>query len=105
MNTEEQTVAQNDARSEPVFSRRIMLSAAALILFVLALYAPTVRCQFLNYYDDEYVTANAYVAKGVTAPGLHWALTNTAQAGLWQPLTWISHMLDVSAFDMNPAGH
>jgi hypothetical protein len=33
-----------------------------------------------------------------------WAFT-TLHTGNWHPLTWLSHMLDVELFALNPAGH
>ena len=35
---------------------------------------------------------------------IRWAFT-TGHAGNWHPLTWISHMLDIQLFGLNPQGH
>jgi tetratricopeptide (TPR) repeat protein len=40
----------------------------------------------------------------LSAAGLQWAFTST-QLGNWHPLTWASHMADVSLFGMAPWGH
>jgi tetratricopeptide (TPR) repeat protein len=36
--------------------------------------------------------------------GIAWAFTN-APSGNWHPLTWLSHMLDIELFGMNPGPH
>ena len=68
-------------------------------------FAPILRNGFIEVYDDEkYVTANPNVQRGLDATSLHWALTTTT-ASNWHPLTWLSHMADVSMSGMDPAGH
>jgi tetratricopeptide (TPR) repeat protein len=64
---------------------------------------PAVSAQFLNYDDNEYVTNNPMVLSGLGWRGVAWALV-TDHACNWHPLTWASHMLDVSLFGRSPAG-
>ncbi|HWR97998.1 MAG TPA: hypothetical protein VN317_06205, partial [Candidatus Methanoperedens sp.] len=52
---------------------------------------------FIAFDDDKHILENAPVLAGLTASGLRWALT-TFHTGNWHPLTWLSHMLDVSLF-------
>lgn len=79
--------------------------AAVLALWTGVVYAPAVLNGFISNYDDAlYVTANAMVQRGLTAEGLVWAFT-TGHAANWHPLTWLSHMADVTVFGLNPAGH
>ncbi|MEX2205454.1 MAG: tetratricopeptide repeat protein [Myxococcota bacterium] len=59
---------------------------------------------FLNFDDDEYVSANPHVLAGLTADSLRWALTAT-HANNWHPLTWLSHMLDIELFGADPVWH
>jgi tetratricopeptide (TPR) repeat protein len=60
--------------------------------------------EFINYDDQEYVTENRMVQGGLSWEGLRWAFT-TFHAANWHPLTWLSHMLDVELFGMDPGGH
>jgi tetratricopeptide (TPR) repeat protein len=60
--------------------------------------------EFTNYDDTLHVTANPYVRQGLTAAGIGWAF-RTFQAGNWYPLTWLSHMADVSLFGLRAGGH
>jgi len=82
----------------------VFLIAFLLFLATLVLYYPTLQNGFVNYDDPEYVTSNAHVLQGPTLHNLAWAFTTTAAAN-WHPLTWLSHMLDVKLFGLNPAGH
>src|SRR3989449_7213473 len=84
--------------------RRTLPIAVLLALATLLAYWPVVQCGYLNLDDDLYVTANPAVWGGLTLAGARWALTAT-HAGLWHPLTWLSHMLDVQLYGANPAGH
>ncbi|HJQ98337.1 MAG TPA: hypothetical protein VJ826_08475, partial [Candidatus Polarisedimenticolaceae bacterium] len=80
------------------------LIAAGLALGTLAVFWPATSAQFVNYDDNIYVTENAPVKAGLTAEGVRWAFT-TFRAGNWHPLTWISHMADVSMWGIGPWGH
>jgi tetratricopeptide (TPR) repeat protein len=77
---------------------------ALLVIGTMACYSGTVKNGFVNYDDAVYVTKNAAVLKGLSVDGFRWAFTTT-YASNWHPLTWLSHMVDVQAFGLNPAGH
>jgi tetratricopeptide (TPR) repeat protein len=68
------------------------------------LYQPVEHYGFLNYDDPSYVTANIPVQNGLAWRSVRWAMTST-EAANWHPLAWLSHMLDVQLFGLNPAGH
>jgi len=78
----------------------------AFILMVLAFlpYLQTVEHDFVNYDDPGYVTKNDAVRSGLSFEGVRWAFT-TFHAANWHPLTWMSHMLDVSLFGIDPGRH
>ena len=78
--------------------------AAALLAGVALLYAPTLGFEWLSFDDASYVTQNPLVLGGLTPAGARWALVTT-HAGNWHPLTWLSHMLDVELFGLDPSGH
>ncbi len=78
--------------------------SAALALATFAVFWPVLGHDFINYDDEVYVTANPHVRGGLSPAGLRWAWT-TAHASNWHPLTWISHMLDVELYGLDPAGH
>lgn len=86
------------------FDRHAALAAVLLAGMTLAVFAPVVSFQFVNVDDHLYVTGNEHVQRGLTWHNAVWALT-TLDAANWQPVTWISHMLDVSLFGLKPGGH
>jgi len=77
---------------------------ALLILITLAAYLPVLRADFINFDDPEYVVENSQVRHGLTSDSVAWAITAFHSAN-WHPVTWLSHMADVSLFGLNPAGH
>lgn len=79
---------------------------AILIISVMtfAVFSRVLTCGFVNYDDDGYVYENRQVVSGLSASGVIYAFT-TLDKGNWIPLTWLSHLLDVEVFGLNPAGH
>jgi tetratricopeptide (TPR) repeat protein len=76
----------------------------ALATVTLAVYWPVTRHGFIYFDDPPYITDNPTVQSGLTWHGLVWAF-QIGYAAYWQPLTWISHMMDCQLFGLNPAGH
>lgn len=86
--------------------RRKRLLLLALVLITLAAHWRVLQNDFVNYDDNDYVTANPIVQKGLTVEGVKWAFGNLHGAKTyWHPLTWLSHMTDCQLFRLNPAGH
>lgn len=54
--------------------------------------------------DNLYITENSHVAHGLTVQNIIWAFSSFESFN-WHPITWISHMLDVQFYGMNPRGH
>jgi tetratricopeptide (TPR) repeat protein len=81
-----------------------LLICLGLALVVFAVFWPVSKCDFVNYDDLGYITTNQNIQHGITAESLKWALT-TGHSSNWHPLTWISHMLDVQFYGLNPMGH
>jgi hypothetical protein len=63
------------------------------------------QCGFINFDDGQYVTENTHIANGVTIEAIRWAFTAAGYAYNWHPITWMSHMLDVQLFGLNPHPH
>jgi len=80
------------------------LIAAALAVAVLAIYAQVARHDFINFDDPDYVVTNPHVATGFSPSNIAWAFTHY-HASNWHPLTWISHMADVSLFGLDGGKH
>lgn len=100
----ESPVAPNPINSLASPRLQLLLVLFALVTITLVAYEPTLRNAFVNYDDPDYVTSNYYVLQGLSWHNILWAFTATSAAN-WHPLTWISHMVDVQLFGLNPAGH
>jgi Flp pilus assembly protein TadD len=85
-------------------SDKRFLVACGLVIGTMILYWQTASHDFVNYDDDKYVVRNPQVQAGLTKESFLWAFT-TGHASNWHPLTWLSHMLDVQLFGLNPKGH
>jgi tetratricopeptide (TPR) repeat protein len=72
-----------------------------LVGLVAAAFSPVRNAGYLALDDPDYVTENDTVRAGLHPRGLAWALT-TFSAANWHPLTWVSHMLDVTLFGPGP---
>ena len=83
-------------------------TAAGIIIFlvvsVVAVYWQTRGHAFIEFDDQIYLLENPHVRSGVSLANIQWAFSSVYAAN-WHPLTWLSHMLDVELFGMNPAGH
>ena len=75
-----------------------------IIISACSVYAQVLNYDFINYDDDEYITENEFVKKGITEESVVWALTEFHAAN-WHPLTWISHMIDCQLFGLNAGRH
>ena len=80
------------------------LLAALLAAATLAAFCPVFHNGFISWDDGEYVRDNPWVNRGLTWDGVAWAFQSTFE-GNWHPLTWLSHMLDVAVFGLNPGWH
>ena len=78
--------------------------ALGLVVATCAVFWPLRNHPFVNYDDGDYVTRNAHVLAGWTWEGVRWAFT-TFHAANWHPLTWLSLMLDVQLFGVDPGAH
>jgi cytochrome c-type biogenesis protein CcmH/NrfG len=86
-------------------ARNKSLCAGALICMATVLaYGNVIHNDFVSYDDVRYLFENNHVRSGLSVDGILWALTATYD-GNWFPLTWISHMADMSMFGPSPLGH
>ena len=75
-----------------------------LIGGMLAIYWQTSDFAFVSFDDPDYVYKNEIVRQGLSWLGVKWAFTSFFAAN-WHPLTWLSHMLDVTLFGLTAGKH
>src|SRR5512139_1612417 len=83
---------------------RSLIICLVLVVITAGVYLQAGDHEFINYDDPLYVTNNPQVKAGLTGKNILWAFSTT-RASNWHPLTWLSHMLDVQLFGLNPRGH
>ena len=85
--------------SDPQPAGRITPAACGLALLLILLtfftFLPVLHSALIDLDDNIYITDNRFVQNGLTLSGLRWAWTATTP-GYWQPLSWVSLMLDTS---------
>jgi protein O-mannosyl-transferase len=77
------------------------LISLALVAVTFLLYCKSFRYGYVLFDDSSYVYENPMVQSGISLKGIAWAFT-TFEFTNWHPLTWISYMLDVQLFGLNP---
>jgi tetratricopeptide (TPR) repeat protein len=77
---------------------------AGLVVAVLLAFSSVFNNGFVNFDDPLYITANPVTQQGLSAGTVAWAFT-TGSGANWHPLTWLSVMLDVDLFGLDPSGH
>ena len=85
------------------YPRHLFLSAL-LVLLTVFLYWPVHNYPFSLYDDPPYIVWNTHVRTGLSMQNIRWAILSLEQYN-WHPLTWISHMTDVSVFGLSPGYH
>ena len=77
-----------------------------LVLSTLFVYIQLKDFNYINYDDDLLVFTNENIKFGLTFDSIIWAFTDaTFLSNYWQPLTWISHIIDFNIFEMDAGGH
>lgn len=77
-----------------------------LLSLVILVYVQTVHFEFINFDDQDYVTENEVVRKGITVEGIKWAFSFTENdLTYWHPIAYIAHMVDCQLFGTHPGYH
>ncbi|MBN1471511.1 MAG: tetratricopeptide repeat protein [Syntrophaceae bacterium] len=84
--------------------KQSILVVLLLIVLILCVYWPVQNYDFINFDDPTYIAENSQVQTGFTADGLRWAFS-TNYFGLWNPMVWLSFMLDFHLFRFNAGGY
>ena len=89
-----------DARSRSITVIIYLLLAG----ISLAVFAQTIRYEFVNFDDDLYVYNAPGIQAGLTIKGIGHAFISQ-HARNWHPLTTLSHMLDCQLYSLNAGAH
>ncbi|MBF0450921.1 MAG: tetratricopeptide repeat protein [Candidatus Magnetomorum sp.] len=75
-----------------------------IVVCTVGAYYPVRWHGFISFDDPLYILDNPYIQNGLTWENLRWAFFST-RGGSWHPLTWISHMMDISWYGRDAGGH
>jgi len=95
---------QNNTHARAHTIRPDLLVSLLLIISTLAVYWQVQGNEFVNYDDPVYLTENPWIQGGLSWTSVKWAFT-TGYANFWHPLTWLSILLDVQLFGLDPGLH
>ena len=84
--------------------RRDLLICAALAVATLLVYGQTFDFEFVNWDDVKFLSGNPHLRAGLGIETLRWAFAS-GETGSWQPITWISHLIDRELFGFRAGGH
>lgn len=87
-----------------------LLISLFLILLTLGAFWPLANHDFIVLDDPLYVSENPHIQQGLTWKGLQWAfstelISDSPNADYWLPVTFLSHMVTIELFGMDPMGH
>ncbi|MFT5387562.1 MAG: hypothetical protein ACI9E5_000693, partial [Candidatus Omnitrophota bacterium] len=93
-----------------ILTKSQLISLSILSLIVIIAFGSTYQNEFLGMDDHVYVWDNPYIRDGLTIEGIVWAFkadltTQSEFADYWQPVTFISRMIDISLFKFNAGAH
>src|SRR5207247_2173148 len=100
-----QVMAPVDSPQAKSSIRRQALGVCIILVAITWLvFGQTIRYDFVNYDDNEYVYANPAITSGLTLHGITHAFSGR-HARNWHPLTTLSHMLDCQLWGVRAGGH
>lgn len=76
----------------------------ALLLLNAAIFWNVSSFDLVNWDDPTYITENPTVRRGLSWSTMWWAIT-TGHSPYWHPVTWLSHLLDVTLFGTNAGAY
>jgi len=105
-------ITEKPSQGKPLRTKRwsfhqhglVVLLGLFLMILTFAIFEQVRTYAFVSFDDGAYITENRHLQPGLTLEGVTWAFTTT-HAGLWIPLTWLSHMFDCQLYGLNPSGH
>ena len=75
-----------------------------LIIATIAIYWQIQNYEFIRFDEELYLTKNINIQQGLSLENIRWSFA-TIDAGYFQPLTWLSLMLDYELFKLNAGGY
>src|ERR1035438_3128766 len=84
--------------------QKVTLIGLLLFGFVVWVFWPSLRCDFLFWDDAADLINEPHVNSGLSLENITWAFCTLGHCN-WYPLNWLSHMLDCEVYGLDPWGH
>lgn len=84
--------------------KRTYLIIIFLIIACFVSFGRIVGNDFINFDDRRLITENSHIQDGINIESIKWAFTDS-HTEYWNPLTWLSIMVDWRLFGTNASGH
>lgn len=89
-----------------VWLKKEGLIVCLILGLVVLIYNRSPEHDFINFDDPVYVTENPAITGGLTVEGVAWAFAIHSDICMYyQPVAWLSHMLDCHFFGLDPGKH
>lgn len=96
----------NNSYKRFITKHRTTFICLFLLLSILSVYWQILSHDFVNFDDITYVIDNDKIKSGFTLDAIRWAFNlKGTERSYWHPLTWLSHILDIQLFGLNPSMH
>ena len=84
--------------------KKKLIVYVVLTALTLAVFWQVNHFDFISFDDNFYITENTHIQSRISMDGIRWAFT-TKHTGLWNPLIWISLMLDYQLHGLKAGGY
>lgn len=81
-----------------------LLICLCLLGAIFVAYGQVINFDFVGFDDELYVSGNRHIKNGLNVENIVWAFSFHGFS-YWQPLTWLSHMLDCQLFGLMSGWH
>jgi protein O-mannosyl-transferase len=89
---------------QPGSRKPVWFASIGLLLIISLVFFRLLGFDFISFDDPYSVYNNPNIKSGFTMEGIRWAFTDY-KLFYWQPLTYLSHILDCQLFGLNAGGH
>ena len=102
MSSLERDSASPPPAGEPCLPRSVWWCGLVITLFTAAAFSPLASQSLTSFDDREFLAQNSMIQRGLTWEGVKWAFTTYFDHN-YNPVAWLSIMLDVTLFGFDPA--
>ena len=93
-------------KKAPITRSLSYMISLGFVISIILCYWQGRNFKFIEFDDGLYVNENQTVLSGINKDSIIWAFSFDDKDGTyWHPLSWLSHMLDVQLYGLNPGHH